>query len=81
MIRRLFKWLDRDNDDFIDENDLVFGISKIMIRDVDFKEVKFVFQKYDVKKLGKIDLNSFMLAIANGYLDKSLRDPLITETL
>lgn len=52
-----------------------------MIRDVDFKEIQFVFQKYDEKKSGKINLNQFSLAVANGYLDNSLRDPLITEIL
>ena len=52
-----------------------------MIRDVSFDEIKEVFAKYDIKKQGKIDEIGFMLAIVNGMLDKTLRDPLITETL
>jgi Ca2+-binding EF-hand superfamily protein len=57
------------------------GISRIMIKDVNFDELKNVLATYDTTKQGKINLNSFMLAIANGMLDQSLRDPSITETL
>jgi len=35
----LFKWLDRDEDKFITPEDMIYGISRIMIRDVDMKEV------------------------------------------
>lgn len=35
----LFKWLDRDQDSFITPEDMIYGISRIMIRDVDMKEV------------------------------------------
>ena len=52
-----------------------------MIRDVDFNEIKAVFTKYDRKKKGKISLIEFTLAFVNGYLDKSLRDPLITDVI
>lgn len=37
----LFKWLDRDQDGYITPEDMIYGISRIMIRDVDMKEVHF----------------------------------------
>jgi len=36
----LFKWLDRDNDKYITPEDMIYGISRILIRDVNLKEVK-----------------------------------------
>lgn len=35
----LFKWLDRDGDKYITPEDMIFGISRILIRDVNLKEV------------------------------------------
>jgi Ca2+-binding EF-hand superfamily protein len=37
----LFKWLDRDRDNFITPEDMIYGVSRIMVRDVDMKEVIF----------------------------------------
>ena len=76
-----FKWLDRDNDGFITMEDCIYGISRMMFRDVDFSEVKTVFELYDKQKTGKIDVNTFMLAIANGKLDKTFKDPNFTDTM
>ena len=36
---KLFYWLDRDNDGFITQQDMLFGISKIMLKDASIKEV------------------------------------------
>ena len=35
----LFKWLDRNQDNFITPEDMIYGISRILVRDVDMKEV------------------------------------------
>jgi hypothetical protein len=35
----LFNWLDRDNDKFITQQDMLFGISRIMLKDADISEV------------------------------------------
>lgn len=39
----LFKWLDRDGDKYITPEDMIYGISRILIRDVNLKEVKLLF--------------------------------------
>ena len=75
-----FKWLDRDNDSFLVMEDMIYGISKMMYRDVDLEEVKLVFAEYGGAEK-KISYDSFVLAIANGLLTKSLSDPNMTETL
>lgn len=80
IFARLFNWLDRDHDGFIIPEDMIYGISRIMIRDVDIKEVQATFEKYDAQKKGKIDLNSFLLAIANGVLDNTFKDEFLTST-
>ena len=36
---KLFYWLDRDNDSWITQQDMLFGISKIMLKDASIKEV------------------------------------------
>ena len=77
---RLFHWLDRDQDKNITPEDMIYGISRIMIRDVDMKEVQDVYTNYDTKKTGKLDLDSFLLAIANGALDKTFKDEFLTTT-
>jgi Ca2+-binding EF-hand superfamily protein len=75
----LFKWLDRDQDLFITPEDMIYGISRIMVRDVDMKEIQKTFAKYDPTKTGKINFDYFMLAITNGYLDNTFKDALNTE--
>lgn len=77
---KLFHWLDRDKDNLITPEDMIYGISRIMIRDVDMKEVQGVFAKYDTKKAGKINLDSFLLAAANGLLDNTFKDQFMTAT-
>ena len=77
---RLFHWLDRDQDKFISPEDIIYGVSRIMIRDVDMKEVQNVFAKYDTEKKGKINMDNFLLAIANGGLDKTFKDEFMTAT-
>jgi len=81
VFQRLFKWLDRDNDNMVDKEDIMFGVSRIMVRDADVDEINKVFAKYDTEKTGKLDYERLILAISNGMLDKTLRDPLINETL
>ena len=41
----LFKFLDRDSDKMITPEDMIYGISRIMVRDVDVAEVYF-FNKF-----------------------------------
>jgi Ca2+-binding EF-hand superfamily protein len=77
---KLFTWLDRDQDNLITPEDMIYGISRIMIRDVDMKEVQEVFAKYDTKKTGKIDKDTFFLAIANGGLDETFFDETQTNS-
>lgn len=76
----LFKFLDRDSDKNITPEDMIYGISRIMVRDVDVGEVKNVFQIYDKKKTGKINFRDFMLAIANGMLKNTFEDVNMTDT-
>ena len=38
-----------------------------------------MFQKYDKKKTGKINLESFILAVINGDLNNSFEDELVTD--
>jgi len=76
----LFKFLDRDEDKKLTPEDMIYGVSRIMVRDVDVGEIKNVFQVYDKKKTGKIDFTSFMLAVANGLLKKTFEDVNFTDT-
>ena len=39
---KLFHWLDRDNDGWITQQDMLFGISKIMLKDASIKEVLII---------------------------------------
>ena len=80
VLDKLFNCLDRDLDGGISPEDLIYGVSRIMIRDVDIEEIGKVFAKYDPKKTGKINKESFNLAIINGLLDKSLKDPTFKDT-
>jgi Ca2+-binding EF-hand superfamily protein len=75
-----FKWLDRDNDGYLVMEDCIFGISKMMYRDADMDEIQKTFAEYGGADK-KLNFDSFVLAIANGFLDKSLKDPNFTETL
>ena len=77
---RLFRWLDRDQDGFVTAHDVIYGVSRIMIRDADIDEVNAIFVKYDPKKTGKIDRKSWLLAMSNGLLKRSLKNELNTET-
>jgi Ca2+-binding EF-hand superfamily protein len=75
-----FKWLDRDNDGYLVMEDCIYGISKMMYRDADMDEIQKTFAEYGGADK-KLNFDSFVLAIANGFLDKSLKDPNFTETL
>ena len=75
-----FKWLDRDNDGYLVMEDMIYGVSKMMYKDCDVNEVEKVFSEYGGTEK-KINYDSFVLAIANGILDKSLGDPNFTESL
>lgn len=59
---------------------MLFGISRIMLKDADIGEIRKVFSKYDTKKTGKISLEQFLLACINGMLKKSLTDEMVTDT-
>lgn len=65
-----FKWLDRDNDGYLVMEDMIYGVSKMMYKDCDVNEVEKVFSEYGGTEK-KINYDSFVLAIANGILDKS----------
>jgi Ca2+-binding EF-hand superfamily protein len=50
----LFKFLDRDEDKKLTPEDMIYGISRIMVRDVDVGEVNifyFIFFKYNRLKM------------------------------
>ena len=81
IFERLFRWLDRDQDGLISAHDMIYGISRIMIRDANIDEVNNIFVKYDVKKTGKINRKIWLNAMSNGMLKKSLKNDLNTETL
>ena len=81
IFERLFRWLDRDQDGLISAHDMIYGISRIMIRDANIDEVNNIFVKYDTMKTGKIDRKSWLLAMSNGLLKLSLKNELNTETL
>lgn len=69
----VFDWLDRDKDGMISKEDMLYGISRIMLRDADQKEIDLVFEKYDKEKKGKISKRDFILCAINGMLDLSLK--------
>ena len=41
IFQKLFHWLDRDNDTYIQLSDMIFGISRVMLKDSNVKEVNF----------------------------------------
>jgi hypothetical protein len=43
---KLFNWLDRDNDKFITQQDMLFGISRIMLKDADIGEVNKYYREF-----------------------------------
>ena len=51
ILYHLFKWLDRDHDGSVTPEDLIYGLSRILVRDVDMKEVKIIYFKIRFKKL------------------------------
>jgi Ca2+-binding EF-hand superfamily protein len=81
IFEKLFRWLDRDQDGFVSPHDLIYGISRIMIRDVDLNEIKSIFITHDPKKTGKINRISWILAMGSGMLKNSLSNNLNTKTL
>ncbi len=81
IFEKLFRWLDRDSDGFISAHDIIYVVSRIMIRDADLDEINSIFLRYDKKKTGKINRKSWLLAMSSGMLQKSLKNDLNTETL
>jgi Ca2+-binding EF-hand superfamily protein len=77
---KLFEWLDRDGDGSIGPEDMMYGISRMMIRDADLGEIEKVFAKYDTEKSGKLNKEKFNLAVVNGLLDNSFGDANFKET-
>jgi hypothetical protein len=84
VFSKLFDWLDRDGDQRITKEDMLYGISRIMIKDVDPFEVDKIIATYgqldQVLKVAKVAKEHFLLAVANGMLDKSLKDLEFKET-
>jgi Ca2+-binding EF-hand superfamily protein len=78
---KLFRWLDRDHDGYISAHDIIYGVSRIMIRDANLDEINSIYLKYDKKKTGKINKKTWLVAMASGMLVNSLRNDLNSETL
>lgn len=76
----LFHWLDRDKDSYITPEDILYGLSRVMLKDVNKDEIIKVFDTYDYRKFGKINQEQFLLAISNGLLDDTLYDDAFTKT-
>jgi Ca2+-binding EF-hand superfamily protein len=84
VFEKLFQWLDRDGDGQVTREDMVYGISRIMIKDVEVTDVDKVIAefggKYGAKAPNKVSENGFLLAVANGKFDNSFKDPMFKET-
>lgn len=72
IIENTFTYLDRDKDGFVTKDDILQGISLLLQKDVDEKEVNQLMTKHGEK----ISKDVFVLAVANGELDKSLSQAL-----
>ena len=70
----LFRWLDRDNDEAINKEDILYGLSRVLLKDVNRNEIDTVFEMYDVNANGKINMNDFILSIENGLFDKTFKE-------
>lgn len=70
----LFEWLDRDKDGLISKEDMIYGISRVMLRDVDVLEINAIFNKYDETNKGRINKESFIKSAINGMLENSLKN-------
>jgi Ca2+-binding EF-hand superfamily protein len=81
VFEKLFKWLDRDGDLFLEPEDMIYGVSRIMFRDVDMNEIQTVFDKYKIAgKDGKLSKDNFFTALINEELTKTFKDELVTST-
>ena len=80
VFKALFNWLDRDKDSYITPEDVLYGLSRVLLKDVNKDEIINMFDYYDFRKFGKINQEQFLLAIANGYLDDTLFDDGFTKT-
>lgn len=69
----VFDWLDRDKDGMISKEDMLYGISRIMLKDAEQKEIDLIFEKYDREQKGKISKRDFILSAINGMLELSLQ--------
>ena len=70
----LFEWLDRDRDGLVSKEDMIYGISRVMLRDVDVLEIEAIIKKYDETNKGKITKESFIKSAMNGMLENSLNN-------
>ena len=70
----LFEWLDRDRDGLVSKEDMIYGISRVMLRDVDVLEIEAIIKKYDETNKGKITKESFIKSAMNGMLENSLKN-------
>lgn len=80
VFSELFHWLDRDNDEYINKEDILYGLSRVLLKDVNRDEIDKVFEIYDVKKIGKINMNEFILSIEKGLFDKTFKDEDFNES-
>jgi Ca2+-binding EF-hand superfamily protein len=78
---KLFDWLDRDKNGLIAPEDMLYGISRIMIRDADLNEIKNVYAAYGSgENRLKLTKDNFLLAVVNGLLDKTFKDAAFKDT-
>lgn len=71
VIDNVFNFLDRQKKGYITPEDALYGLSRLMGKDVNLKELDNAFNKYGGQDK-KIKPDDFQLAIANGLLNKSL---------
>lgn len=76
----MFEYLDSDNDGFIDERNIKFGMSFITNKNIDSDDVKRAFEEYDKDKKGSFNKKQFILACMNEQLTKSIENPSITSS-
>ena len=80
VFSKLFDWLDRDSDGNITLPDVKYGISRIMIKDIDDDTLSLMFQDQNKQPIFKLTKEMFLLKIANGQLDKAFLDSNFKES-
>ena len=74
IFENLFDYLDRDNDGYLIKEDIKYGLSRVMMKDVDSDEVDNIYNIYDPNNFGKISKDDLFIAIANGMMDRTFND-------